>query len=45
MRSTLMMINMNGPDIEAVDEVKVLSLESVIAWKNYKKWAPTRGSH
>jgi hypothetical protein len=24
-----MMINLNGPDIEAVDEVKVLTLQSV----------------
>jgi hypothetical protein len=28
-RSTLMMIEMKGPDIEAVDEVKALILESV----------------
>ena len=27
---------MNGPDIEAVDEVKALILESVKAWKNNK---------
>ena len=32
MRSTLMMIDMNGPDIEAVDEVKTLVLESVNVW-------------
>jgi hypothetical protein len=29
MRSTLMMMDMNGPDIEAVDEVKALILDSV----------------
>jgi len=44
MRSTLMMIDMNGPDIEAVDEVKALILESVNVWKNYKKRGPSRGS-
>jgi hypothetical protein len=38
-----MMIDMNGPDIEAVDEVKALILESVNAWKNYKKRVPSRG--
>jgi hypothetical protein len=32
-----MMIDMNGPDIEAVDEVKTLVLESVNVWKNYKR--------
>jgi hypothetical protein len=31
-----MMIDMNGPDIEAVDEVKALILECVTAWKNQK---------
>jgi hypothetical protein len=30
MRSSLMMIDMSGPDIEAVDEVKVLRLLFVI---------------
>jgi hypothetical protein len=29
MRSTLMMMDMNGPDIESVDEVKALILDSV----------------
>ena len=38
------MIDMNGPDIEAVDEVKALILESVNAWKDYKKRVPSRGS-
>jgi len=32
-----MMIDMNGPDIEEVDDVKALILESVTLWKNYKK--------
>jgi hypothetical protein len=36
------MIDLNGPDIEAVDEVKVLILESVNTWKNYKKRMPSR---
>ena len=31
-------------DIEAVDEVKALILESVNAWKNYKKKMPSRTS-
>ena len=44
MRSTLMMIDMNGPDIEAVDEVKALILEAVNSWKNYKKRMPSRSS-
>jgi hypothetical protein len=39
-----MMIDMNGPDIEAVDEVKTLILGSVSVWKNYKKRGPSRGS-
>ncbi len=26
------------PDIQAIDEVKVLMLESVNVWKNYRKW-------
>ena len=34
-----MMIDMNGPDIEAVDEVKAPILESVNTCKNYKKGA------
>ncbi len=42
--AALMMIDMNGPDIEAVDEVKSLILESVNAWKNYKKRMPSRSS-
>ena len=33
-----------GPDIVAVDEVKVLILESVNACKNYKERVPSRGS-
>ena len=32
-----------GPDIEAVDEVKALILESVNEWKNYNKRVPSRG--
>ena len=46
-----MMIDMNGPDIQAVDEVQTLILESLKAWKNYNKrnarWSTTgvtRGS-
>ncbi len=31
-------------DVEAVDEMKALVLESVNACKNYKKWVPSRGS-
>ncbi len=44
--AALMTIDMNGPDIEAVevDEVKALILESVNAWKNYKKGLPSRSS-
>jgi hypothetical protein len=34
---------MNGPDIETVDEVKTLILESVDVWKNYKKRVPSKG--
>ena len=37
-----MVIDMNGPDFEAVDEVKALILESVNAWTNYKKRVPSR---
>ena len=37
--AALMMIDMNGPDIEAVDEVKAPILESVNTCKNYKKGA------
>jgi hypothetical protein len=37
-----MMIDMNGPGIEEVDEVKVLILESVNVWKNFKKRVPSR---
>ena len=44
MRSTLMMIYMNWPDIEPVDEVKDLILEFVTVWKNFKKRVPSRGS-
>jgi len=39
-----MMIDMNGPDIEVVDEVKALILESFNAWKNFKKKVPSRDS-
>ena len=39
-----MMIDLNGPDMEAVDEVKTLILESVNTWKNYKKRMPSRSS-
>ena len=39
-----MMIEMNGPDIEAVDEVQALILESANAWTNYKKRMPSRGN-
>jgi len=35
---------MNGPDIEAVDEVNSLILESVNAWRNYTKRMPSRSS-
>ena len=38
--AALMIIDLNGPDIEAADEVKALILESVNAWKNYKKRVP-----
>jgi hypothetical protein len=38
------MIDMNGPDIEAVDEVKALILQSVTVWKNYKKKMPSRST-
>ena len=41
--AALMIIDMNGPDIEAADEVKALILESVNVWKNYKKRVPSRG--
>ena len=30
-----MIIDLNGPDIDAVDEVRVLILESVNVWKNF----------
>ena len=43
LRSTLMMIDMNGPDIEAVDEVKALILESANVCKNFKKRVPSSG--
>ena len=33
-----------GPDIKAVVEVKALILESVNAWKNYKKRMPSSSS-
>jgi hypothetical protein len=40
------MIEMNGPDIEEVDEVKVLILESVNVWnyENVEKRVSSRGS-
>ena len=41
---SILMIDLNGPDIEAVDEVKALILESVNAWKNYKKRIPSRST-
>ena len=34
---------MNGPDIEAVGEVKALILEPVSAWKNYKVEGAVKG--
>jgi len=42
--AALMMIDLNGSDIEAVDEVKALILESVNTWKNYKKRMPSRSN-
>jgi hypothetical protein len=42
--AALMMIHMIGPDIEAVDEVKLLILEAVNAWKNCKKRVPSTQS-
>ena len=42
--AALMTIDMNGPDIEAGDKVKALILESVNAWKNYKKRLSSRSS-
>ena len=41
--AALMIIEMNGPDIEAVDEVKALILKSDDEGKNYKKRVPSRG--
>ena len=41
--AALMIIDMNGPDIEAVDEVKALILKSDDEGKNYKKRVPSRG--
>jgi hypothetical protein len=32
------------PDIQAVDEVKALILESVNAWKNYKRGMPSKSN-
>ena len=37
-----MMIDLNGPDVEAADEVKALVLEYVNAWINHMKWMPFR---
>jgi hypothetical protein len=34
----------DGPDIKTLDEVKALILESVNAWKNYKKRMTSRNS-
>ena len=42
--AALMVIDMNGPDIEAVDEVKAPILESVDSWKNYKERVPSKCS-
>ena len=39
--AVVMMIDMNGPGIEAVDEVKSLILESVHVWKDYKSRVPS----
>ena len=39
-----MMIDVNGPDIEGVDEVKTLILEFVHVCKNNKKRTPSRDS-
>ena len=36
LHAALTMIDLSGPDIEAVDEVKALILESGNAWKNDK---------
>ncbi len=35
--AALLLIDMNGPDIEAVEEVKVLILEYAHSWNKYKK--------
>ena len=35
LHAALMMIDLNGPDIKAVDEAKALIIESVNVWKNY----------
>jgi hypothetical protein len=42
--AALMMIDMNGLDIEAVEKMKELILESVNTWKNYKKRIPSMSS-
>ena len=42
--TALMMIDINGPDIQAVHEVKALILESVNAWKNYKRAGCRQGA-
>ena len=41
--AAVMMIDMNGPDFEAVNEVKELILEFLKVGMNYKKWN-ARGS-
>ncbi len=42
--AALLLIDMNGPDIEAVEEVKVLILEYAHSWNKYKKRMPSRRS-
>ena len=39
-----MIIDMNGPDIQAVHVVKARILEYINAWKNFKKRMPSRSS-
>ena len=42
--AALMIIDMNGPDIQAVHVVKARILEYINAWKNFKKRMPSRSS-
>ena len=42
--AALIMIDKNGPEIQAVHKVKELILESVNEWKNYKNKVPLRDS-